>query len=216
MCLAAVCGALYSFTACAGSSNASNSSVDGSAITSVPSASDSAPEKGTTIYDTLNELAGKEYAEITLTITVTQGENTLTSYYDVRQTETGYTVDYDYMLANSIEEKDGSYVLPAEYATTYFGSAVYENGKQVSHTGAELNANVSTSLNVRFAQSYFSAWTASGGAVEGTVANGSAFGGNAAYNNATFSLKYTESGLQSFTLRYQDGGATVTAEYRFA
>jgi hypothetical protein len=212
ICLIAVCSAVCCFTACslgeAGSNPGSPSTGEES------SSSNSSSEQETNIYDTLNVLAEKEYQKVTLTLTVTQGENTLTDNYTVNKTEKGYTVDYTYMRANPIEGKDGAYVLPEEYATTYKGTAVYENGKQVSHTGADLDYSVSTSLNVRFAQSYFSAWTESDGEVNGTVANGSAFGGNTAYNNATFSLKYTEVALQSFTLRYVDGSATVSAVYR--
>lgn len=168
------------------------------------------------LYEQLNDYAGKTYSTVVLNLSVTkQGgiDDTLIGKYTAKKTADGYSVEFEYTKYNLIFAGESGGL--QESTQTCKGTAVYRNGELAESTGDKLNYSVSTSLSIRFDESNLSDQQKSDGKLSAKVKNPSAFlQSEVTYTNVFFTAEYNGNGLTAFELHYTDGSANVDAYYK--
>lgn len=171
-----------------------------------------------TVYDKLNQMAKVSYTDYSISVKHVSDGETLNSSYAIK-TENGVSeINYSYEVLNSIEEVDGSYVVPTEYKSTKSGSATVQDGKIVKLNGEELNVDVAEidSISLKFDESYFEGVSETENGFTAKVKNVDAFlGRHIDCSDMTVAIEYTEGRFGKVTVAYTANGASIEIEYQF-
>lgn len=170
-----------------------------------------------TAYDVLNELTKVNYATIKLEATTTVDGESLKGEYVATAIDGGYRVDYKYEKINTFTESDGEIVIPDEYKSEFSGSATVKNGTVTEQSGAECDFPIGgLTPNFKFNEKYFSDVTEKAGEFSAKVKNVEAFLGKAvSCTDMTVTVKYSDAGLNSLTLRYRTSAGEAVTVYTF-
>lgn len=169
----------------------------------------------TPVFETLSELAAKDYSKITLEVKTAMNGDTLNGTYISEVVSEGYKVTYSYEKFNTIESSGDGYVFPDSAKTTYQGTLTLESA-DAKLEGAEFTAVVLTASRLNFDKNYFTNVSESSGKVTATVSNASGFFGKTfTATNMTIEVTYTSTKLTKMTLNYTSGSAQITMAYSF-
>ena len=162
----------------------------------------------------LNELAGKDHADVTLTTTTVVGSVTLESVYDIKQTSVEYRIE---KIGKFVIE-DGVITAPESYKTVYTGTAITEGDKVISFEGdiVELpDCDVLVGCFI-FSKDNFDNCKINNGTFTCDVKNATKFWGGAIdAANMKISVTYNDDAITSLTATYDATGSSVTANYVF-
>lgn len=175
--------------------------------------------KTPTVYETLNELAQKEYSSIALNVSMTLNRQTLTGEYRSTATENGYQIFFSYEQISTFEEKEGEIIIPDSFITTYSGTVEVSNGSVISQSGDSVDLPIGqlTAAGLNFSESNFSEILQTEGRLTAKVEKSSAFlGRSVSASDMTIDICYNAEWLSSMIINYtSNGGATVILSYTF-
>lgn len=166
-----------------------------------------------TVYDTLNELAQKDYSNVIIDLSSTLNGETLQDRYTVMQLGENTIVQYSVQRRSVFEEGQ----IPDSFYTTHQGQLVISDGKITSGNAEDINF---TAINVKalsFDAAYFSDVEAEAGKFSATVQNPAGFFGESSIDVSAVTLALTYAArLQTLTLTYTaPNGAEVVIMYEF-
>lgn len=171
-------------------------------------------------YKTLNELAQKDYASISLSVTTTLDGETLRGTYTSKAASNGYSVEYSYEKLNSFEVDGDSITVPDEYKTTCSGSLTLVSGEITEQQGDPFvfETTLLTASKLYFqAEIFTDVKTDSKTTFSAKVTSiGSFCGKSLSVSDMTIEVKYAKKNLETIEITYKaDGGAQVVLNYTF-
>ncbi|MBR3685660.1 MAG: hypothetical protein IKL86_05260 [Clostridia bacterium] len=182
------------------------------------------PDKDADVYNTLNEMASKEYTNINLAVETSYQGVTLLNTYTIMNSSNSTMVTYKTQsLATIGTDEDGNFVVPEDMIVTKEGNAVIKGGQVVEQSGSPADVPVKSisTLKLDFNEAYFN--NPYGYAENeqqifvADVINAKAFTSNAEFDgkDMTVEVRYGEQ-LEKVTINYtSQKGALVKVTYTF-
>ncbi len=171
-------------------------------------------------YDALNQLISAERSHISLTVSTTLNDLTLTGSYLATTTEEGVRIDYAYETFRLIEETEGGYVVPNEVKASHQGSMLIADGQVVSAEGEapDLSVEQITSPGVHFDGSYFAEPELTAGKFAADVIEPAKFlQQQLTATDMRVEVAYTGTAIRYMNISYTAGsGAKVRLAYQFS
>ncbi len=97
----------------------------------------------TSAYEQLERLTAEEHDLVTLTVSTTLGDVTLTGVYTMMRSEEGIAVEYTYeQMDPIIENADGSFTLPGAVKSTHHGNGIVTADGFETLEGEEIDISV--------------------------------------------------------------------------
>ena len=169
-------------------------------------------------YKTLNELARKDYASISLSVTTTLDGETLTGTYTTKAESNGYSVVYSYEKLNTFGVEGDVITVPGEYKTTYSGSFKLVSGERTNQQGdeADFETSLLTAAGLNFAADNFAEVESKSDKLTAKVTNISGFCGKSlSASDMKIEVEYAKNNLETLKITYQADGAQVVMNYTF-
>ena len=182
------------------------------------------PDKDADVYNTLNEMASKEYTNINLAVETSYQGVTLLNTYTIMNSSNSTMVTYKTQsLATIGTDEDGNFVVPEDLIVTKEGNAILKGGQVVEQSGSPADVPVKSisTLKLDFNEAYFN--NPYGYAENeqqifvADVTNAKAFTSNAEFDgkDMTVEVRYGEQ-LEKVTINYtSQKGALVKVTYTF-
>ncbi|MBQ9114887.1 MAG: hypothetical protein IJY07_03015 [Clostridia bacterium] len=182
------------------------------------------PDKDADVYNTLNEMASKEYTNINLAVETSYQGVTLLNTYTIMNSSNSTMVTYKTQsLATIGTDEDGNFVVPEDMIVTKEGNAIIKGGQVVEQSGSPADVPVKSisTLKLDFNEAYFN--NPYGYAENeqqifvADVTNAKAFTSNAEFDgkDMTVEVRYGEQ-LEKVTINYtSQKGALVKVTYTF-
>lgn len=181
-------------------------------------------DKDADVYNTLNEMASKEYTNINLAVETSYQGVTLLNTYTIMNSSNSTMVTYKTQsLATIGTDEDGNFVVPEDMIVTKEGNAIIKGGQVVEQSGSPADVPVKSisTLKLDFNEAYFN--NPYGYAENeqqifvANVTNAKAFTSNAEFDgkDMTVEVRYGEQ-LEKVTINYtSQKGALVKVTYTF-
>lgn len=170
------------------------------------------------VYATLNALAEKAGASVTLSVTTETDGETLSGTYTSETRSDGVYVEYSYERFNLIQT-EGGYVMPDSLKSTYSGNLTVRDGEIVAQEGdkADLSLGEITAA-FSFAEEYFTDVTEEDGSFRATVTDPSSFlRKELTCSEMKVTVTYSAEALLTLTVTYRsEASSLVTLSYLFS